>query len=195
MAGAGSLTQQITATLIDSHRGQGWRAEKEALFSPRRIDVLAISPGGCCVVGFEVKVSRTDFMAELSKPDKRGRVIRNCTYFYFVAPEGLVDEAEIPAECGFLEYNAGEIEVSRWAPGHRDLRFPVYWNSRDCGYSNETISEFFHGDRGEAEDCLPAWALPRIVRPLRLQFDVSAAANKIPQVNVDTQVNFNEVPF
>lgn len=75
-----SLTKEICGAVIRTHREYGWRAEKECLFSLRRIDVLAISPRAHHVIGYEIKSSLQDFRSELSTPAKRGAVTPYCTF-------------------------------------------------------------------------------------------------------------------
>lgn len=60
------------------------------------IDLLALNSwNDADVIGFEVKVSRSDMRQELLNPKKRGRGIEICTQFYFAVPEGLLKPDEI----------------------------------------------------------------------------------------------------
>jgi hypothetical protein len=59
-----------------------------------------------------VKISRADFLAERKHPLKRRIGMRYSNEFYFVTPAGLVDIAEIPAECGLVE--AGLATPEEW---------------------------------------------------------------------------------
>jgi len=54
-------------------------------------------------VVYEIKVSRNDFLHEIKHPEKREQALQLSNYFYFATPKGLVDEAEIPPECGLIE--------------------------------------------------------------------------------------------
>ena len=63
-------------------------------------------------VCYEVKTSRADFLAELKHPLKRRMGMRYSNEFYFVTPAGLVQPAEIPAECGLIE--AGYATFAEW---------------------------------------------------------------------------------
>lgn len=76
----------------------------------RGIDLLAISahasPGSGKVrgvryprVGYEVKVSRSDYRRELLRPHKRAAQVMWCNAFYFAVPKGLLSDAEL----GFQE--------------------------------------------------------------------------------------------
>lgn len=63
------------------------------------IDLLAISAwssqGRYARVGYEVKVSRSDYRREVLSPSKRQRYVEWCNEFYFAVPKGLLTEEEI----------------------------------------------------------------------------------------------------
>ncbi|WP_062105225.1 hypothetical protein [Bacillus niameyensis] len=54
---------------------------------------------------YEIKVSRSDFLSEISNPDKRQQALALSNYFYFATPKGLISVDEIPGECGLIEVN------------------------------------------------------------------------------------------
>ena len=81
----------------------------------QRLDAFALNSlphTGMKRVCYEVKASRSDFLAELKHPLKRRIGMRYSNEFYFVTPAGLVDVAEIPAECGLVE--AGMATADEW---------------------------------------------------------------------------------
>ena len=49
-------------------------------------------------IGYEVKVSRSDFLND----DKWKNYLLSCNEFYFVAPSGIIDKDEVPAEAGLI---------------------------------------------------------------------------------------------
>lgn len=108
--------KEICALIIKTHRYYGWRAEREALFSPRRIDVLAIKPGGSTVIAYEIKVSRSDFKNELKNPSKRAGVMACSSEFYFVVPKLMVMPSEVPRECGLIYFSDDFFETAKPAP-------------------------------------------------------------------------------
>lgn len=61
---------------------------------------------------YEVKISRSDFLAESKHPLKRRVGMRYSNEFYFVTPAALVTPGEIPAESGLIE--AGYATVPEW---------------------------------------------------------------------------------
>lgn len=77
-------------------------------------------------ITYEVKVSRSDFAREIASPQKRKSGLLYSNRFYFVTPEGLVKPAEIPAECGLLEFDAdGRERYTVHAPW-RDMDRPTW---------------------------------------------------------------------
>jgi hypothetical protein len=85
---------------------------KRTLGTPR-IDVLAVklsnrvSYAPFSRIGFEIKVSRQDFLAELKNPEKRQRAYKICDEYWFVVPENLISVDEVPTECGLLSVVPG----------------------------------------------------------------------------------------
>jgi len=58
---------------------------------------------GHSIIGFEVKVSRADFLKEIKDPAKAEPVFKYCDQWFIVAPKGVVKEGELPAAWGLLE--------------------------------------------------------------------------------------------
>jgi hypothetical protein len=82
----------------------------------RYADAVAVnlwSSRGHAVIGMEIKVSRSDWLRELKKPEKaETSVFRFCDRWYVVAPKGVVKEGELPTTWGLLELRAtGLVEV------------------------------------------------------------------------------------
>ena len=65
-----------------------------------RTDVFSIEPSlkheraNPCI--HEVKVSRADFLSDLAKPEKREAYAGMAEAVYYVAPEGIIQPAEVP---------------------------------------------------------------------------------------------------
>lgn len=80
-------------------------------------------------IAYEIKVSRSDFRAEIRNPMKRRPALRLSREFYFAAPAGLIQPEEIPPECGLVEVRsvgAPKVVVVVQAPA-RDI-CPPTWN-------------------------------------------------------------------
>lgn len=80
--------------------GAGFSAGHE-----RRIDYFAIHCHPSRQhrrLAFEIKISRADFRRELKQPGKRRLALMYSNEFYFVAPDGVIPESELPPECGLI---------------------------------------------------------------------------------------------
>ena len=54
-------------------------------------------------IAYEIKLSRRDFMREMSDPLKREQAFLLSNCFYFVTPVGVVKPGELPPEVGLIE--------------------------------------------------------------------------------------------
>lgn len=99
------------------------------LGSPFESDILRVRKSGF-FVEYEVKTSRADFRNDFNKRTGTG-VAKHDIYkgqrsdskrtklpipkqFYFLTPEGLIDDADIPDHCGLIE--VGEPRLSGYLP-------------------------------------------------------------------------------
>lgn len=72
---------------------------------------------GLCLTGFELKVSRSDWVKELADPAKAEAVCSFCDFWYVVAgARGIVRPGELPPTWGLLEPKGDKLVVSREAP-------------------------------------------------------------------------------
>jgi len=71
-----------------------------------------------CVWGYEIKVSRSDFLGD----DKWHGYLPLCNEFYFVAPSGVIKPGELPEEAGLLlvTSTARRLWTKKKAP-YRDI--------------------------------------------------------------------------
>ncbi|MEH3055577.1 MAG: hypothetical protein PGN13_16490 [Patulibacter minatonensis] len=75
---------------------QGVIGEWTTLEEWRNIDLLAVSAWVKAEnVGYEVKVSRSDYRSELLEPSKRALAVAGCHRFWFAVPAGLLKPEEI----------------------------------------------------------------------------------------------------
>lgn len=83
------------------------------------IDLLALDAWAeGRVVGYEVKVSRSDMRSELLDPTKRAAAVAMCTQFYFATPAGLLK----PEERDFQEPEWGPEDFQRAPCTNPDCR-------------------------------------------------------------------------
>ncbi|WP_175712183.1 hypothetical protein [Burkholderia ambifaria] len=62
---------------------------------------------GLAIHGFEIKVSRSDWLTELKNPAKSAAVQRYCDHWWIVAPAGVIKDGELPATWGHYEAKPG----------------------------------------------------------------------------------------
>lgn len=74
------------------------------------------SSRGHAVHGFEIKVSRADWLRELKDPSKAEAVFRYCDHWFIVAPKGVVRDGELPPTWGLLEVRAAGLVAAVAAP-------------------------------------------------------------------------------
>jgi len=74
-----------------------------------RMDAWAMAKSWAnpCVTGYELKVSRSDFLGD----DKWRGYLDYCNEFYFVAPPKLIDPSELPEEAGLLVCSANATRL------------------------------------------------------------------------------------
>jgi len=71
---------------------------------------------GLALHGFEIKVSKADFMSEIRKPEKSVDVQQYCDHWWIVAPASAVDESLIPTTWGWLRVDGGRLVSAKNAP-------------------------------------------------------------------------------
>lgn len=71
---------------------------------------------GYAIHGFEVKVSRSDWLRELKRPDKAEPIITKCDHFWLVAPDDVYLIDEVPPTWGILAFKEGKLREKRKAP-------------------------------------------------------------------------------
>ena len=74
-------------------------------FIEKFIDMMAFNcwpSSGFRRIAFEIKTSRSDFLNELKKPEKRWLAMMYSHLFYYVVPKGVASEFDIPAGCGLV---------------------------------------------------------------------------------------------
>lgn len=86
----------------------------------RYADAVAFSlypSAGLEMIGFEIKVSRADFLSEMKNPQKSNDIMKYCDRWWLVCPKGLVDKNEIPRTWGLLELtDGGKFHKKKEAP-------------------------------------------------------------------------------
>lgn len=88
----------------------------------RRADAIAVNmwfSRGYEVVGFEIKVSRSDLQKELQDVSKADPGFKKCDKWMLVTPRGLVnDSLLIPEPWGIMEYHNGMLKIRKQPERH-----------------------------------------------------------------------------
>ncbi|HXF53365.1 MAG TPA: hypothetical protein VNK52_04505 [Hyphomicrobiaceae bacterium] len=71
---------------------------------------------GLTLHGFEIKVSKSDFLAEVRDPDKSVAVQQYCDYWWLVAPKSAVDVTLLPEAWGWLAVETNRLRAVKPAP-------------------------------------------------------------------------------
>lgn len=100
------------------NRQYGWIVYPEIQIEDRFMDVYTLSLWNVKrIVAYEIKVNRSDLLLELSQPEKREVGLRWSNNFYFILPQGMAKDSEIPPEAGFKEVlSNGYVTTVRDAP-------------------------------------------------------------------------------
>jgi hypothetical protein len=94
-------TAEVLDALTRRHSLPEWLTYRECW----RIDLLAWRCWGTVHhrrIGYEVKVSRGDFLAEARKPDKQVRALELTHQSFFACPAGLIQREELPEGWGLV---------------------------------------------------------------------------------------------
>jgi hypothetical protein len=85
----------------------------------RYADAIAVNlwrSRGHAIHGFEVKVSRSDWLRELKQPDKAEPLFRYCDYWFLVAEKDIVKPGELPDSWGHMERRGNSLHIVKPAP-------------------------------------------------------------------------------
>ena len=102
--------------------GGEWGQQKDALAGRainRIIDAIAINTWpstGFETHGFEIKVSRSDWISELDNPRKCEAFKKYCDRWYLVAPAGVAEKHEIPPDWGYIQATPKTLRRIKIAP-------------------------------------------------------------------------------
>lgn len=84
-----------------------------------RPDVFSLAttrnPAKVCPHIYEIKISRSDFMADVAQPEKRAAYAAIAERVFYVAPAGIVSVEDCPDECGLVVEENGVFVVVKKA--------------------------------------------------------------------------------
>lgn len=144
---------------------------------PDAIGWRPYSHNGCGSTLVEVKISRSDFLADTKKPHRNQPQIGMGTYRYYMAPVGLIAIEELPPRWGLVEVtDRGHLKIRA---GH--VLAP---NIRP---KNENDPWRHEASNVAAELSLLAMALNRVGDPQKLQDMLRESSNKLARSNLTNE--------
>ena len=123
----------------------GWRCNRHA-------DAVAMSlypSRGLELYGFEVKVSRTDWMKELQQPKKAEAIQRYCRRWWVVIANKAALRSEIPKNWGLMELRGNGLHTLKQAPALKHKALDAEFIAALLRRSSERINSQI--DRARAE--------------------------------------------
>jgi len=109
LAGKPRTTAELRGLAVERMRALGYphvASEFSPLGSGCRFDVIGLGKYTRQVRIYEVKSSRTDYLADM----KWQRYLPYCTHFAFVAPAGAIARWELDRDIGLIEYGHPSLE-------------------------------------------------------------------------------------
>jgi len=113
-----TLRDCLAAKYALPHHVLLWEVRNSTGFdSSRSADAIAITlyvSRGRAITGFEIKEHRSDWLAELKKPDKAEAIAQFCDFFFVVSPQSdVVKPDEIPHPWGWLAFTGKMLKVAK----------------------------------------------------------------------------------
>lgn len=71
---------------------------------------------GLAVHGFEIKISRSDWLRELKQPTKSESIQQYCDFWWVVTPKDIVQTGELPVTWGLLELRGSRLQCVTQGP-------------------------------------------------------------------------------
>lgn len=127
----------------------------------------------------EVKMSLADFRADAAKPHRNGTTVGMGLFRYYMAPEGLVPQSELPPGWGLIEVNSRGKPIVRC--GHV-LQRP----EERLGFKRDW-SAWTHIHEKDREIALMVRLLDRISDPEALHKKLKAAKNEASKANREAE--------
>jgi hypothetical protein len=111
---AGNGPRYVVAEHVRNQGGFGWEA------TLRTADAIAVDlwpSSGHLIHGFEVKVSRSDWLTELRDPEKCEAFKPYCHHWWLVVPDASIVRDDLPVGWGLLSIGGdGRLRIRRRAP-------------------------------------------------------------------------------
>lgn len=116
-SGGGNGPRYVVAEHVRNQAGFGGYWGTEALRTADAIAVDLWPSAGNLVHGFEVKVSRSDWLTELKDPTKADAFRRYCDHWWLVVPEDTIVRDDLPEGWGLLAVGSNsQLRIKRRSP-------------------------------------------------------------------------------
>lgn len=142
---SGDIEQLLAARYVTNEYALFFNVPNETGGLPaRRADALAVNlwrSRGHELIGFEIKVDRRDWLRELKDPAKADVICRYCHRWYIVAPEGIVDVAELPETWGLLVPHGKGLRVAKNPPALTPEPLSLPFFASLCRVAQSTLTE------------------------------------------------------
>lgn len=104
-----NATTEILDALVRRHDPAEWQMFHEVTFGERRTDALALNmwaSRGHALWGYEIKVSRSDWLRERKHPEKADGIIRYCAQWWLATPndKSIIPDDEVPDGWGLIRW-------------------------------------------------------------------------------------------
>jgi hypothetical protein len=90
--------------------------------------------------GFEIKVSRGDWLGELRKPQKAEQIAYYCDFWWIVAPKEIINLDEVPALWGAMVVNGSRLKIIKQAPQMKAGKLDKLFLAAILRRAHETIT-------------------------------------------------------
>lgn len=140
-------SKDVLKAIFARHEGPDWVrfaevADGTGAYARRRADAVCMNiwpSKGYAIHGFEIKVSRADFLNEMKDITKAKAVAKYCDYWWLAVPVGLVKVEEVPATWGLMELHKNGLKIKKQAqqaenptPPDRSFMAAMLRKSRDA---------------------------------------------------------------
>lgn len=155
MATAGDTQPKDVFTLLaERHEGPAWAfmsevRNKTGFGKIRTADALAMSlfpSRGLHLHGFEVKISRGDWLRELKAPEKAEEIAKACHFWWLVISDPkIVQDGELPQPWGLLVRKGDKLVIGKHPTFNEHATAPSY------GFLGAILRKFSASETAEAK--------------------------------------------
>ena len=121
--------RDVLSAIFTRHSGPEWCRFAEVNEGTggamgRRADAVCLNiwpSKGYAIHGFEIKVTRADFLHEMKDITKADAVGKFCDFWWLAVPKGIARVDELPASWGLMELHANGLKIKKQAPKREDV--------------------------------------------------------------------------